>query len=1304
MKLKLLFLFLILPAGMLLAQDTIRSLIITEAKMDRADQDYVELTNMGDDTLNLKDFEFGRIDPWTTPEGGWPNAPQIDLSDIERLPDVKLAPGESFVMATMHDYTEEAYARDVARFGYSQDWPSNLTKKEMWELADLQVHVSESNTGDPTDSVSIVEGVPELSYPNVLGTWFGADCWFIRYHSPITGDSMVVDQIAGLFSEPLGNNPTGPKDAAGVEDATGSHVMIRNFKVKKGNTTFVDGIGLEDSEWIPIPLLTFPGVQYNERLRAAFWTVGNHLDQKLDETTLTSSTVEIDWDQNTLTIPWGIRNDDSIMSHFDRVPGLAWHYDYAPSFEDSAYVSARTGDILTVYAVGTTLQQREFTIQVLDPPASANMVIPKYHISGDQDYLGAWIPYIVTEGVPGMDTISEIPFACRKDSLFEWLEKAPDAEWEILWVDETPRPDLKYGDRLLVTADDGSPREYFLKLNNHRKARNANLSSITWPDIPPQWKGIWGWNGDTIPGFDAGVQQYNIDLPAPVDAVPALVGKTADDNASLKVKRATTLLGAFESRITRFSVTAENDTTFREYSVRMNQPPDPDDVQPWKESEPFFSQIVFRDQFANTFMEIVNPSTDSMIDMSYYMIYFGWSEDPNGSAITSDNTADDYDYRYSKYIPGRIWGDTVQWQNEPRIAYDDSNVKTKVYPGDVFVIAEIREVDEAHANPPTGYGVGNWPVVKEIDINLGTNPQYPEINCPWESPPLNQTTLDRWTGADFYLYKILNDSVRDGTKAANDPRDFRLLDVWGGVGDGDPDIAGEPLAQINGFTRKPHIYNGNTVLGGSFGTSAEDSEWIKVDQAYFEEEGVGYARYWLNVCDGLGSHIMDPITFNLSTVNSAELKVSPGYSLDEEILGSREGYTVDDFLSKIFKKDTGQVLVVTSGGVEITGEIPLTHGDSLLVTSANGENVTRYLIEVTPEGSLSRDVTLVSDIFTISTDPPVVGGFDIGTPLRDVVDGVQEPEGSRFTVIDSRGAFVPMKRINFDTMYVDIVATDSIFFEVVAEAGDTTLVYQLQPNSTDSDAYVTSDVFLVNQEEGLIEAIPDGMAVEAFKLNLVPAPGATIALYDKGGFERTLGVVAIDDILTVTARDGVTTKSYYLGMLVEPGRYLAFVTSGVYTVDQEIMVISNVPEETQVSDFLANLNPTKGAVMELQDHTGTQKTDMEILASDDVLQVISGNGVNTVFYTIEFAPVGLDETRDNRIRVYPNPSGGLLYIDGAEPGQRIRVHDITGVILQDITVDSGTEVISLENEPGGVYLIIISSGKEVIGHYRVIKQ
>jgi hypothetical protein len=37
----------------------------------------------------------------------------------------------------------------------------------------------------------------------------------------------------------------------------------------------------------------------------------------------------------------------------------------------------------------------------------------------------------------------------------------------------------------------------------------------------------------------------------------------------------------------------------------------------------------------------------------------------------------------------------------------------------------------------------------------------------------------QWKGADFYIFKILNDSVKLGLKPATDPADFELIEIFG---------------------------------------------------------------------------------------------------------------------------------------------------------------------------------------------------------------------------------------------------------------------------------------------------------------------------------------------------------------------------------------------------------------------------------------------------------------------------------------------------------------------------------------------
>ena len=76
----------------------------------------------------------------------------------------------------------------------------------------------------------------------------------------------------------------------------------------------------------------------------------------------------------------------------------------------------------------------------------------------------------------------------------------------------------------------------------------------------------------------------------------------------------------------------------------------------------------------------------------------------------------------------------------------------------------------------------------------------------------------------------------------------------------------------------------------------------------------------------------------------------------------------------------------------------------------------------------------------------------------------------------------------------------------------------------------------------------------------------------------------------------------------------------------------------------------------------------------------------------------------NDIELYPNPTNGKLNISGVERGNRIQVFTATGAAIIDINVESALETVSLEGEPSGMYLIVISNENELIGRYKAIKK
>ncbi len=1278
MKFKLLLFSLLLSCGIMSAQDTIKTLVITEARLDRADDNYVELTNMGDAPVNLSQFEFGRIGPWVRPTEAW-----NPVDAYMMLPDTLLQPGATYVMGVREDWRPVMEKKDPYLYGY------RASKADMVPLLDLPIDYQEA---------SFAAGVKDSVSPNVsvFTTWNGRDCWYLRQHLSPT-DSAVIDQVNGIRTGTDQQRPhTHAVDVAGVTNATVNSVLVRKFTVKSGNLDFrssSEAKSVSESHWIPIPF-TYPSAPGRS---ASFWTVGNHGNYTLDATTLESSTIVVNMADSILDVPWGVRRDDSLMFQFNKKPGVAWHYDYAPTHDDSAYISARTGDKLTVYVLGNTLMEQTFTIQVAEPTTSDNIVISKKEANNDGFYDGTaniWNSFcFVTKGAPGMDTIKNqnkitgIPFATRTDSLMKYLEKAPNATWEFVWVDGVQRTDLKNGDILKVTAEDGSVKEYFIKVDQYRPSHNANLSSITWPDIPNLYRNTYGFMGDTIPNFTPQTHDYNVKIPNDPDikGIPALVAKTEALNTKVDVQRATNFFASTEARTVTFTTTAEDDTSIRVYNIVLQKEMADSNIQPWH-ADPFISQFIFHEQFANTYLEVVNPGTVVM-DLSHYMFAWGYQNSPAG-AITQNSAATNWADRFCRYIPGYKWQDSTNWKIEPAIAIKDLAVNPNVQPGDVFVMGKIN------ATGDSGYP---WFTSKQLDVDFGSH-------NPWNEDA--GTAIDQWWGANWYLFRIENDSVLNGDKPATDPNDFTLIDVFGS-GDGtQPVVGGLLLDQVTGYTRKPDVYKGNTEFNGSFGTDAESSEWIMVNESINQNKGLGWPDWRTKVADGLGTHFMNSVSVYKSTIKSALYKVSHGYSDHETIEGVVPGTTVDEFMVNIIKDYMDETMTLKAGadGTKLTGTDVLSTGDTLVVLSADSSNMTRYILTVS---ELSHDALLTSATYTIDVTGEVgtVTGFDFGTSLKTVYDGVTVPAGASITVIDENDAYVPFTKLNYDTLAVDVHATSLVFFEVVAEDNTTTITYTLMPNADETTALLTSDVYSVDQEASLVDFVPQGTSVSTFLSNITLSPGATVQIIDKLGMDRNSGQMMLDDKVIVTAPDGTTEHVYYLGMLGYDKDKLAFIMSDVYDVNQIMLTVSvSAGTVLTVDELIADLQAAPGATITVTSSDGVVKSGSDAIANGDIIKVTAANGVNTSNYVIDML-TGIGQFTNGNVKVYPNPTAGMVHLSGLTTGTVLSVYNSVGGKVLDKVVSQDNEDISLENQRSGLYFIMITDkNRNVLGQYKLILQ
>ncbi len=1318
MKLKLLLFLFLIGSGMIKAQEPYRSLIISEFNAGGEIDTYVELTNMGEDPINLENFKLGKMAPWSEPISDIFNDPWLSTMYFF-LPDYELQPGESYVIKNVRDFGPEQYRKKVPGFeGQEREF-----QPEWWELADLIIHLKEQK-GDETDSITHTLGTRQGSTEpwDVMINWRGRSAYYIEQHLSET-DSVVIDQVSGVFDN-NGRNQDVSYDVAGVDGAVSNSTLVRKFSVKTGNLDFANarGVGLDDSEWMPIP-------KAENKYRDLPWTIGNHGAYNLNENTLESDIIDVDFANKTLTVPWGIIRGDGIMRNMKKKPGVFWDYKLNSNPEDSASFAVHTGDKLIIYVCGNDLDVDSFNIVAAAPTASATTLVPVVNIDPD----GNWRNNIGNPGISwpritnndsGMDTITGnwygLPYATRVDSLLERLEKPTNSTWNIIWADGAEkRADLIKGDVIRVTAEDGTTHDYYIELQNYQPNHNADLAAITWPDIPPFTGEIFGWKGDTIPGFGPATFNYRITVPYEVDGIPALVAKPASLNSKVEVKRATSLSGTVENRTVEFHVTAEDDSITNTYKVELVKEQSPQNIQKF-EADPFFSEVVNADQWAQWFFEVFNPG-NQILDLSNYMICNQYTTDPN-NAITWNSGENEWLNRYTRYIPGYKWVDETQWQIAPGTVVQDLNVSPILQPGETFNLGSVV-TDRMLEGQDWWYD--NWTPPKQLDVQFN-NVTVPEtghvFTNPWNEQ-IDQAIGKIWYGSAF-IFKILNDSIKLGLKPANDPNDFELVETWGPIGGSDWIIGGADVDMISNYMRKPEVWHGNTLVGASNGTSWEESEWTKTNWDYWIALNTGWPAQLLNVSADLGQHFFNVPTHYMSTVSSLSYKVSPGYSMNEEIRGVRTGQTVSDLFSNLIKANENQTLTVigTESGNEMAMDALLNMNDTLIVMSADSTNTTKYLLEVTEEG-LSSDAVLTSSKYqidiiqqpsavtgennTAEMGKGTISGFEYGTQINTLLSNIAVPNGASLSVINGEGAYVPLTMLNFDTSYVSVTVNHNTYFEVVAEDGVTSILYQLQPQASESSAFLTSDVYSVDQRDLLIEFVPRGTSVDAFLSNVLPSVGASIKIIDKFGLERTDGQIYQDDKIVVTSPNGEVQNAYYLSMLrtqyLRSTTYLAYVTSNVYSVDQLDMTISGgLSGDTEVNTFYSRITPAMGATAVVVDANGTEKNS-GTLDAGDMVKVTSADGMVEVMYEISFA-VSAKLNHALNIQLYPNPTSGKVNISGVKAGERIRVFNSMGANVSDIKVQSNLEVISLDNQPAGMYMIVISEQDQTLGKYKVLKR
>ncbi|MCX6326934.1 MAG: T9SS type A sorting domain-containing protein [Bacteroidia bacterium] len=1250
-------------------EDTIRSLIFTEWKGDNTITPYVELTNVGNETLDLSRFTYSN---WLK---GMTSSASAKYS--VRLSGT-LSPGDSYVMMPVYDSPT------------GTGIPKHKTK--MLPFADFIFHK------DETDATTFLYA-PEKemwgkdsvdTYQDNILTFGAGKRSSVLFYNLTNGDSILVDGVNNYLV--LEDNLS----VAGVAGANITHTLFRKFTIRQGNPDWdlARGVDPITSEWIPVPH------DGNNPDGDIFTTVGNHGNFHIE---ISSTIATVDKGNAEITVPWGTQKGDSIMDLLTIGQGMAWQFVEDPiDFADSAHTICQDGDILNIYAIGNTLEEINFKIKVATPANDIAQAFPKRTLNypSDQEAAMGAAPtwgrtrYYVTEyGGNVLDTIGNIAFATRVDTLEKYIEWAPKANVQMIWVDGKKRVDLKNGDILLVTAENGTTKkQYYLDVADYVPSGNGQLSAIIWPDKAGYME---GWAGDTIPGFNPDFNEYVVKLPYGSTNIPGLVAIPRNLNAKILVNRAISLKGGISDRTTSFQVTAEVDTIMIEYKVIFEVDFPSSLVQEFI-AAPFISEIVQLGK--DDYVEIANPGVSSL-DLSHYMIVNGSATQNPSLAIqniVTTSTTTDYGNRYYRaYVPGyKFSGNYTEWSMAPGKLYYDPYVDPVLDPGDVFVVAQYNSDSR----------------INQADIVLCS---FSTILNPWgETDISNVQSVSRVLNKDYstlMLFEILNDSILNGTKEINDPVDFKLIDIFGNAGSAAGyTVAGRFFAkntQVE-IERKTHIYKGVTTLGEGIGTDADNSQWtlsISTDPVFIRSSKIGF-------------HSMNPVTAYLSTVSSLIYKVDKGYQGNLNIKGIINNATVDQFYTNLIKADTGQVLkVVSSSGVEKGLSDIVSANDTLACTSADLKNVTRYILSTQ---ALNSDATLVavtgSGLLISNTgNTGTISGFNFGKSVKFILDNVTKPSTANLNIIDGNNNLVPVLKVNTDTIKVESIAGDNIYFEVTAEDGVTVITYQLKPASSASDAYVLSDVYQVLQDSSAVTGIPTGTAVPAFLRNLIVVDGASVKVVDKDGNDRSTAVIAFDDFLEVTSGDGSVIKVYFLQFINEPVNIVQKIRGKVDApTGLSLAYVSATGTElaiqwTDNSEFEYGFVVSRGGVV-IDTVTATNFTDNGLVIGTNYSYSVYafnelGNS-SAAQLNVTSSPTSVKSNLNEGLSIYPTVTSDFIYFRGLSNADKVIVIDIMGkVIIKKNSVELGDKL-NLQSYPNGLYLISVIRNNSGVKTFRVIKE
>ncbi len=1156
------------------------------------------------------------------------------------------------------------------------------------------------------DNADIIMPFVQENLTHPLRGYGGDDAWFISWDA--NGDGLVnttagSDEILDAFgtSSTFGGVRS-VYDIGGVAHAALNRTIIRKANVTQGNNGYfpaTQGTGPEDSEWLSIEWDP-------RRVLKLLGTAGSHGSNFTFD--ISSSLPAVTISANSVSLPWETLRD-GIYKIIDFGPNQAWQVIWGPDTLESNL--AQNKDTLEVFLCGNDIQSKKYSISVSPPTSDMNMMFPRVHkyrrqnVNTYPDYTRSYrfqleTRYRITSLGAGIgDTIGRVPgsitglvgFGTRSDSILFFTEIAPNATVTFVTYDGIPRAHVETGDKFVVKAADGSTHDYFVNvepksLNNYVFLRSLMLDN------------------ELIEGFNLRRNVYQVNLPSDAKSFPAITAFPESQSARVVIDRPVNLRGNQAERTAKIHVYPENSQYQITYSIVFIVG---DEYQPNK-LDPIISEIRQpRNAGHASDYEITNVG-NVPIDLSDYLITRHTTQ--TAEAIIADTTFIDkvrLGYKIDRTRSGS--GIFFEQASNDNQGFGHTIFTPILEPGDVYTISTASD----------GYRVNgglsayrNGDSFDTLDF-FGRNAQWID----WFSGDNRYSSWKIYNGyndgynlgmtcnlnINYSIWKIINDSIFNGTKSADKVTDYQLIDLMGAIGVANNQMPQGTLLAIGIPTsvyRKPEIYKGNINNFGSFGSTPAESEW-NVKAGYdvpdpYNEQG-----------PFPGGHDFVFSTDFSSTVNSHVYIVSKGYSMTETIEGVPSNTATGTFVANIIKENVNQILSVVSGttGNVLGAEVTLKAGDILKVTSADGKNKSAYVLAL---GSLSNDALLTSSVYTITVAGSVgtISGIPYLTTLKEVLENVTVPAtASQFSIIDDNNNQVAAEVwLPNTTVTIKTPADNATNFEVIAEDGKTMVLYSLVVD--EGDPFITSWIYDINQDRRIIDRF-EGGSVASFLSKLKLSPGASIIIKDKFGYEKNdFDYVIIDDeIIVSNSTSSVTyTLNAYGDYIMSNNSSLSALTSsaGALSPSFDPMVLSYTLD-LPVGTTSVTLTATRGD--DLASVIGDGVISLSVGTNNVSIVVTAENGETSTYMVEINVPTGIADFQAGSVNIYPNPVVSEYHINLGQyhAGVTIKMTNALGKVVLIKTESSSDIRVSTEGLPSGLYFVTISKGDNSITR-KIVKQ